>query len=882
MKKLAVIAFVIASSLAAQVQIGKGVKVGGAGSGTGSVTNVTVTTTGGFQGTVASSTTTPAISISTDSTHVLPVNTGSAANCLSQAGTYVACGGSAGITALTGDVTGTGPGSTAATVAGLKNVPFCTGFTPTNGQSVTYTTSSSPNPCWTATTGSGSGTVSGQAANTVPLGTSATVIGAQSHITDDGTKVAISEPTQFSGSGPPISIPEAATNSGASAFTVIQALNSSHRLQFNPNNAGWLNAVGIATAGTANNCPKLAANGIDLVDSGAPCGSGGSGTVNSGTANQLAYYAGTGTAVSGTNAIPNGTTGTTQAPGDNSTKLATDAFVLANGAFVNPLPPGVGGAEYLMTEGSGTTVHDTSGNGNDATFGAGGAAPAWVQYGVAFSNGGITTNNLWIDTPLTNFGTVAVNYCTPDMAQTTGIGGGGYPSGGYPTLWGTTSGSDGVWLINSFEVFSNSVEPLVWDVSANTIRTSVTGWFGNCHIYIYAAGSPDIVTVDGVVQTVQSMGNTGSLTSTTGHYQIGNGQDGATSALRGVVAHVIVYPHSTVLTAAQQAKVFSYMKFIQSTRPGFPVYPRLTNAAGPQMLVAGSSLDAGYLGTYPWTNDLTLNRPYTFLTNNYGIGGSTAIDLCTTAEQRWMQGVANGNTSLFVDAPTNDMAASGSTGGQAALNSLAGCVSKAHALGARIFTATLISRANPSSGDASKNAYNPLIRANWKQLGFDGLVDFAETSLGADAAFSNTACFNADGVHLVGPGVGTCDTIGTSALSGYGIFAYLVSGIVNEADGAVYGVTPPNVTTSNAYVETYADGYLKQTPSGAATNTLVDCQGVTRNRVIINGSGSFAITVSDPTSHTINGSAVVAANTTGFFQPIPGSLSAAGCSWLRI
>lgn len=74
----------------------------------------------------------------------------------------------------------------------------------------------------------------------------------------------------------------------------------------------------------------------------------GTGTVNGGTANQLAYYATSGAAVSGltsaasgvlvTNgssvpsigtAIPNGVTGTTQTTSDNSTLLATDAFVQA-------------------------------------------------------------------------------------------------------------------------------------------------------------------------------------------------------------------------------------------------------------------------------------------------------------------------------------------------------------------------------------------------------------------------------------------------------------------------------------------------------------------------------------------------------------------------
>jgi hypothetical protein len=56
------------------------------------------------------------------------------------------------ITCLTGDVqAGSGTGCTSATVVGLEGVPFCTGYTPTNGQLVQYTTGSSPNPCYTAT-----------------------------------------------------------------------------------------------------------------------------------------------------------------------------------------------------------------------------------------------------------------------------------------------------------------------------------------------------------------------------------------------------------------------------------------------------------------------------------------------------------------------------------------------------------------------------------------------------------------------------------------------------------------------------------------------------------------------------------------------------------
>jgi hypothetical protein len=66
-------------------------------------------------------------------------------NCVAEAS-----GGGSGLNQLTGDVSaGPGTGSQAATVLGLKGVLFCTGFTPTNGQAVTLTTTSSPNPCWT-------------------------------------------------------------------------------------------------------------------------------------------------------------------------------------------------------------------------------------------------------------------------------------------------------------------------------------------------------------------------------------------------------------------------------------------------------------------------------------------------------------------------------------------------------------------------------------------------------------------------------------------------------------------------------------------------------------------------------------------------------------
>lgn len=60
--------------------------------------------------------------------------------CSSPSGTF---------TALNGDANSTATGG-ATTVVGINNVPLCTGFTPTNGQHLQYTTASTPNPCYTA------------------------------------------------------------------------------------------------------------------------------------------------------------------------------------------------------------------------------------------------------------------------------------------------------------------------------------------------------------------------------------------------------------------------------------------------------------------------------------------------------------------------------------------------------------------------------------------------------------------------------------------------------------------------------------------------------------------------------------------------------------
>ncbi len=112
----------------------------------------------------------------------------------------------------------------------------------------------------------------------------------------------------------------------------------------------------------------LTALGVNVGTAGAPVVLNGAlGTPSSGTLTNCTFptlnqnTSGTAANLSGTPALPDGTTATTQAVGDNTTKLATNAFVLANAD--NPL----------------ATVGLTTDNGSATTFMRSDAAPALSQ-----------------------------------------------------------------------------------------------------------------------------------------------------------------------------------------------------------------------------------------------------------------------------------------------------------------------------------------------------------------------------------------------------------------------------------------------------------------------------------------------------------------------
>lgn len=104
----------------------------------------------------------------------------------------------------------------------------------------------------------------------------------------------------------------------------------------------------------------VTALGVNVGSAGAVVTNGGAlGTPSSGVATNLTGTAtalnigGTAANLSGTPALPNGVTATTQTTGDNSTKLATDAFVIANASSSGVSSAAAGGGIVISGTGSG-------------------------------------------------------------------------------------------------------------------------------------------------------------------------------------------------------------------------------------------------------------------------------------------------------------------------------------------------------------------------------------------------------------------------------------------------------------------------------------------------------------------------------------------------
>ena len=523
--------------------------------------------------------------------------------------------------------------------------------------------------------------------------------------------------------------------------------------------------------------------------------------------------------------------------------------------------------ELPLTEGSGTTAHDISGKGNNATFCTSGTAPVWASYGLAFS--APEGYDSCLDTPLKTWGSFFVYACpyagafpnsflspTQNLSSDSG-------------LWGPSTTTDGIGFSgDGFADTFYSVLPTIVNYAKGSTPTQGSQLNGACHVYAATLGSSaDHLYVDGVEQSYVAQDGDSIFATTSGHYQIGC-IAGCTGQLfyQGVMSYVVV--GSPQYTSQQVAQESDYI--LQKIAPrdvgNFP-YAGFTSQS---IVLVGDSLTANRYGTTPaWFTLLATKQQYT--TTSLGVRGMLAADMAalwTTRENGYMSSKTN-KQYCHIWAGTNDIATQFTPAD--AWQSLIALGQECVGSGGIPIVSTMISRVD---FDTEKNELNALIRAGWQQAGFAAVDDLAAyPELGADGAYANQTYFYTDGIHLTGPN-GLCSGTAT----GYAIVCHAVSNSVNLLDGST--ASNPQALTASGSI-----GYNRFTVAAPASNmtlTLPDCTGLTGQAFQIKHAGNlYTVTIGTTAGQTINGNATatIADYATASFVDQVTDPSTGGCSW---
>jgi hypothetical protein len=209
----------------------------------------------------------------------------------------------------------------------------------------------------------------------------------------------------------------------------------------------------------------------------------------------------------------------------------------------------------------------------------------------------------------------------------------------------------------------------------------------------------------------------------------------------GTLYRVSVY--SSVLTPQLEAQ-WNQATVLANTAVAVP--PAIGNTAQVNELTsAGDSILHGNGSGINLLTAITLNS--TFGIQNNGIGGTFAKNWQNDMPVLLPQISLGGYLSAFVNWDgTNDMGA-GDTA-QNVVSYFQNICRQVHAynLSTKCLIGSMIDRTSGGT-DAEKNSLDTLLRANWRQVGIDALVDVAaDPNLGADGAANNTTYF-VDKIH---------------------------------------------------------------------------------------------------------------------------------------
>ena len=567
-------------------------------------------------------------------------------------------------------------------------------------------------------------------------------------------------------------------------------------------------------------------------------------------------------------------TAVTAAAGSNS-NAANTAALTTTGPINLPGRADLLG-EYLMTEGTGTVVHDSGGHGNDATLGGVNGGPAWEgsgTEGAADLNFTQTGEYVQLPMPLNYTRTWQFLFYNPpfggpnNVLQAPGQYRPDFYGGNPAILCGTDSGH---LCLTANSLASNGQTPKSWRFYASnsdhteSAEVLPAGW----HVVTLVCGSegatphfPSRLLFDGreVGGYIAQDEYTCQNGFNSGNYQLGGSSLLGNSWFVGRMAAVWAWNRALTMNeataAAQSGLQYLHAKGVPTT------YGKVVRAT-PVVIAGLDSRTAGVNVSQPWPSLIRLSDA-SYASYNYGVSGATVFDVCAQFELSLGAQLAPGNGSaiLALWGGVNDFPMSGA---RDVANSLKCVVQKAKAAGARVVLATEISNSSFANGDASKDALDTILRKEAFGWGVDNLADLADDPLlGADGASANTGCFS-DHLHPND----SCEP-------------HIVN-IMQNAVNELLGSSETNRTqvTGATYAETASDRFLDLVGTGAQTLTLPDCTGYALKREVLN-LGASAATLSAVSGQTLTGSPTLGAGARATFVPVPGALATAGCRWER-
>ena len=527
-----------------------------------------------------------------------------------------------------------------------------------------------------------------------------------------------------------------------------------------------------------------------------------------------------------------------------------------------PAQPSLLGA-YLMQEGTGTTLHDTSGQGNDATLNG----PTWegtqdLDFGVNAGSGLPSGPVVNLPTALNAAQTfMFLTYFPIEGYQTAPLAPGYGGQHGYEAILGGTSNKH-VNLLTSLNerTFSYKFEAFNTD-GTKSGEFMPPGW----HVFVLTCGSAGVPArefYDGAeVSSYERQGQATCPVPAAGNYVLGG--DPVFSGQFFVGKFAGMWAWSTALSPSDAARASaSALALLDAKGIARNFRPVVTTA--PQLITIGDSRTIGYQlpAGADWPDQLVLTDP-TYVKQNVAVTGEQTADMCNAFDLAYASrnGKGSGPIITTIFAGMSDLQI-GSYSPQQIANNLHCVVTKAKQMG-RVVLATEISGTGANT-DAGKDALNTILRAQAFGWGVDNLADLAtDPHFGPDGASANTACYP-DNLH---PGT-ACEPFITG----------MMQNSINELLGATE--TQRHQSTAASYQEVAGDRFLDLLGTSAQTVTLPDCTGYSLPRQVLN-LGAVAATINTANSQTLIGPASIATGTRAAFLPVPNVPGTAGCKWER-